>query len=142
MSVMTNGWGSREKSRVAVKRTPHVPKLDDNPLALSIPGVDSEDEDIVDAKPLAVASGTPLQIAAAPKRNIVRLDLVLIFSLVCIIFLPWQFQFSFGKIMITPVTISLNTEPNLVVLKFYSVLWKQLYKYCIWYTQSKFPGTN
>ncbi|KAI9181842.1 hypothetical protein LWI28_019222 [Acer negundo] len=72
MSVMTNGWGSREKSRLSVKRTPHVPKLDDNSMSLGNT-IESDDEEIVDAKPLAVAGGM-LQIAAAPKRNIVRLD--------------------------------------------------------------------
>ncbi|KAL5788058.1 hypothetical protein ACOSP7_005007 [Xanthoceras sorbifolium] len=73
MSVMTNGWGSREKSRLAVKRTPHVPKLDDNSLSLSNAGIESDEEEIMDVKPLTVSGGM-LQIAAAPKRNIVRLD--------------------------------------------------------------------
>lgn len=67
--MMTNGWGSREKSRLAIKRLPHIPKLDDNAMALSSSGGD--DEDIVDAKPPALSTGIP-QIAAAPKRSIVR----------------------------------------------------------------------
>ncbi|ESR36047.1 Telomere repeat-binding factor 1 [Citrus sinensis] len=73
MSVMSNGWGSRDKSRLAVKRIPHIAKSEENSLALSSTIVQSDEEEIVDAKPLAVSGATP-QIAAAPKRSIVRLD--------------------------------------------------------------------
>ncbi|KAJ0250310.1 SANT/Myb domain-containing protein [Hirschfeldia incana] len=37
MSVMSNGWGSREKSRLAVKRTVSLPKQEDTSLADSSP---------------------------------------------------------------------------------------------------------
>ncbi|KAF5444297.1 hypothetical protein F2P56_036783 [Juglans regia] len=70
MSVMANGWGSREKARLAVKRVPQVPKQDENSMALST--VVQSDEDFVDAKPLGVSNDT-LQVPA-PKRSIVRLD--------------------------------------------------------------------
>ncbi|KAF5937056.1 hypothetical protein HYC85_024562 [Camellia sinensis] len=70
MSVMANGWGSREKARLALKRMRPAPKEDENAMALST--VVQSDEEIVDAKPLAVSSGSP-QIGV-PKRSIIRLD--------------------------------------------------------------------
>lgn len=69
MSVMANGWGSREKARLALKRVQHVPK-DDNPLALAT--VDQSDEDSGDARPLPSSSGSP-QIGGS-KRSMIRLD--------------------------------------------------------------------
>lgn len=42
MSVMANGWGSREKARIALKRI-HSGSKDDNPLALA--NVDDTDDD-------------------------------------------------------------------------------------------------
>lgn len=86
---MTNGWGSREKSRLAVKRIPHVPKSEESPLALGATVGQSDEEEIVDAKPLAVTGGMP-QIAAAPKRSIVRLDID--FSLIVIVSLLVKFS--------------------------------------------------
>lgn len=73
MSVMANGWGSREKARLAVKRVPQVPKQDENSMSLS--SVGPSDEEIVDAKPLAV-SNDMLQVASS-KRSIVRLDILI-----------------------------------------------------------------
>ncbi|XP_044509326.1 telomere repeat-binding factor 1-like isoform X2 [Mangifera indica] len=73
MSVMTNGCGSREKSRLAIKRTPHAPKLEEDSLSLAANASLSDEEEIQDVKPVPVASGMP-QIAAAPKGSIVRLD--------------------------------------------------------------------
>ncbi|KAL7002906.1 Telomere repeat-binding factor 1 [Sarracenia purpurea var. burkii] len=70
MSVMANGWGSREKARLALKRMRPASKQDENPLALST--VDQSDEEIVDARPLAVSSGSPQ--TGVPKRSIIRLD--------------------------------------------------------------------
>ncbi|XP_059653020.1 telomere repeat-binding factor 1-like [Cornus florida] len=70
MSVMANGWGSREKARLALKRLHQAPKQEENHMALT--KVVQSDEEIVDAKPLAVSSGSP-QIGG-PKRSIVRLD--------------------------------------------------------------------
>ncbi|XP_043713978.1 telomere repeat-binding factor 1-like [Telopea speciosissima] len=70
MSVTAHGWGSREKARLALKRSRQFPKHDDNPLALTT--VVQSDEEIVDAKPLAISSGT--LSTAGPKRSIKRLD--------------------------------------------------------------------
>ncbi|GMY38732.1 telomere repeat-binding factor 1-like isoform X3 [Fagus crenata] len=69
MSVMANGWGSREKARLAVKRVPQVPKQEENSMAL---GNGQSDEELVDTKPVLVSSDR-VQVAA-PKRSIVRLD--------------------------------------------------------------------
>ncbi|KAA8536282.1 hypothetical protein F0562_028760 [Nyssa sinensis] len=74
MSVMANGWGSREKARLALKRMQHVPKQDENSMALST--VVQSDEEIVDAKSLAVSSGSPR--IGVPKRSIIRLDNLII----------------------------------------------------------------
>lgn len=68
---MANGWGSREKARLALKRMQHVHKEGENSMALT-PAIQS-DEEIVDAKPLAVSSGSP-QIGSSSKRSIIRLD--------------------------------------------------------------------
>ncbi|KAK9286867.1 hypothetical protein L1049_015273 [Liquidambar formosana] len=70
MSVMANGWGSREKARLALKRMHQIPKQDENSLAIST--VVQSDEEIVDAKPLAVSSVTTQ--VSGPKRSIIRLD--------------------------------------------------------------------
>jgi myb proto-oncogene protein len=76
MSVMANGWGSREKARLALKRIHHHPhpnsRHDDNPLALSNV-LDSDDDETVDAKPLAISGGTS-PLVGASKRSIIRLD--------------------------------------------------------------------
>lgn len=68
--MMANGWSSREKSRLAVRRVHHAPKQDENPLAVT--SVVPSDEDIVDVKPLQV-SRDMVQIPGL-KRSIVRLD--------------------------------------------------------------------
>ncbi|XP_039035227.1 telomere repeat-binding factor 1-like isoform X2 [Hibiscus syriacus] len=68
MSVMANGWGSRDKARLAVKRTSSFNKQES---AMEL-GVVPSDEDIVDAK-LITAPNTTLQIPST-KRSIVRLD--------------------------------------------------------------------
>ncbi|CAN8321278.1 unnamed protein product [Cochlearia groenlandica] len=57
MSVMANGWGSREKSRLAVRRTNSLPKHDDNPLAMTT-SLQSDEDLVVDT----------------PKRSNRRLD--------------------------------------------------------------------
>ncbi|KAH8519786.1 hypothetical protein H0E87_001284 [Populus deltoides] len=67
ISVMVNGYGSREKPKLAPKMVHHVLRQDENPMA-----VGQTDEDISDAKPLAVSSGALL--VANPKRTTVRLD--------------------------------------------------------------------
>ncbi|KAM3694869.1 hypothetical protein ACB098_07G087100 [Castanea mollissima] len=70
MSVMANGWGSREKARLAVKRVPHISKQEENSMALG--NVVQSDEEMMDTKPLSVSSETAQ--VATPKRSIVRLD--------------------------------------------------------------------
>jgi len=67
---MVNGYGSREKPKLAPKMLHHVLRQDENPMA-----VGQTDEDISDAKPLAVSSGALL--VANPKRTTVRLDFFL-----------------------------------------------------------------
>lgn len=69
MSVMANGWGSREKARLALKRVQHASK-DDNPLALTT--ADDSDEEESGDRPLPSSSGSP-QIGAS-KRSMIRLD--------------------------------------------------------------------
>ncbi|XP_065875153.1 telomere repeat-binding factor 2 [Euphorbia lathyris] len=63
-------WGSRQKAKLALKKSPQTPKRDENPKALStvVQGV----EEIVDAKPLSVSNGTPKKIG--PKELVARLD--------------------------------------------------------------------
>ncbi|CAK7330185.1 unnamed protein product [Dovyalis caffra] len=70
MSVMVNGYGSREKPKLAPKRVHHAHRQDENPLAVGT--VVQSDEDIPDAKPLQVCSAA-LPVAN-PKRTTVRLD--------------------------------------------------------------------
>ncbi|XP_068656753.1 telomere repeat-binding factor 1-like [Aristolochia californica] len=71
MAVVANGWGSREKARLAMKRSQQIRRHDDNAMVLSTVGHNFDDE-IVDAKPLAITSGT--MHITAPKRSISRLD--------------------------------------------------------------------
>ncbi|PPD68194.1 hypothetical protein GOBAR_DD34932 [Gossypium barbadense] len=70
MSVMANGWGSRDKARLAVKRTSSFPKQEESAVDLAVA---PSDEEIVDVKSVPVSSAT-LQIPSAAKRSIVRLD--------------------------------------------------------------------
>ncbi|MBA0649315.1 hypothetical protein Goklo_016890 [Gossypium klotzschianum] len=70
MSVMANGWGSRDKARLAVKRTSSFPKQEESAVDLAVA---PSDEEIVDVKSVPVSSAT-LQIPSSTKRSIVRLD--------------------------------------------------------------------
>lgn len=70
MSVMANGWGSREKARLALKRMPQVPKEDESSMALT--PSNQSDEETADDKPHAVSSGSPL-IGSSSKKSIIRL---------------------------------------------------------------------
>ncbi|QCD77414.1 myb proto-oncogene protein [Vigna unguiculata] len=70
LSVMANGWSSREKSRLAVRRVHHTPKQDEH--SMSITPVAPSDEDIVDVKPLQISRDT-VQILG-PKRSNLSLD--------------------------------------------------------------------
>ncbi|KAL3583378.1 hypothetical protein D5086_014439 [Populus alba] len=63
-------WGSRKKAKIALKRRPLTPKREENAKALST--VVQTNEEVVDAKPLAFASGTPGN--GGPKDLLARLD--------------------------------------------------------------------
>ncbi|KAJ7967589.1 Telomere repeat-binding factor 1 [Quillaja saponaria] len=72
MSVMANGWNSRDKSRLAVRRVQQAPKQEENYMALTT--VQSEDE-IVDAKPLHVSTEVNHMMQnSGPNIPIERLD--------------------------------------------------------------------
>ncbi|XP_015582873.1 telomere repeat-binding factor 1 [Ricinus communis] len=71
MSVMANGWSSREKSKLAVKRVHHVAKQEENNNPISLTVVQS-DEDMSDAKSIVVAN--PAMQTGGPRRSTVRLD--------------------------------------------------------------------
>jgi len=76
MSVMPNALGAREKSRVTLKRVPVQPvPVKQEEVTTSVSDVPQSDEEMPDVKPVASSSAPnpPLQIAAAPKRSIVRL---------------------------------------------------------------------
>lgn len=75
LSVTAYGWGSRDKGRVALKRTRQIAKHDATTMALSTVVKDVENE-IVDVPPLAVST-EPLYIAG-PKKTISRLCVFLI----------------------------------------------------------------
>lgn len=79
MSVMANGWGSREKARIALRRMQHVPTQDENQTALS--SAVQSDEESVDAKPLAISGD--MQQFSGSKRSIVRLGKFLMFVVWC-----------------------------------------------------------
>ncbi|XP_020592412.1 telomere repeat-binding factor 1 [Phalaenopsis equestris] len=70
MSVTAHGWGSREKARMALKKSQPISKQEEGPLALSI--VDDHDDEIVDGKPLAQAS--PLPLLTAPRKLVSKID--------------------------------------------------------------------
>lgn len=82
MSVMSNGFGGRDKSRVTLKRVPvqaapakleTPPKQEETTTTTSVSDAPQSDEEMVDVKPLAAPSA-PVPIDTAPKRSIVRLD--------------------------------------------------------------------
>ncbi|GAV67996.1 Myb_DNA-binding domain-containing protein/Linker_histone domain-containing protein [Cephalotus follicularis] len=63
-------WGSRQKAKLALKRNHLTPKNDDNSLALST--VPQGVEEVLDAKPLAISSGSPRTTGS--KEPSARLD--------------------------------------------------------------------
>lgn len=71
MSVIANGWGSREKARLALKRMHQNSKDDDSSMALA--HLDQSDEEMLDEQSLAVSMGSPPQTGSS-KRSIIRLD--------------------------------------------------------------------
>nr|DAD22507.1 TPA_asm: hypothetical protein HUJ06_023970 [Nelumbo nucifera] len=64
---MANGWESKEKARLAFKRSQHIPKHDHKPMTLNT--VVQSDEEIVNAKPLAIFSVDTLQIVGLKKMH-------------------------------------------------------------------------
>lgn len=71
MSVTAYGWGSRERARIALKKSRQISKHDGTPMSISTVVKDIDNE-IVDVKPLAMSS-EPLQITGQ-KRTISRFD--------------------------------------------------------------------
>ncbi|CAJ1963049.1 unnamed protein product [Sphenostylis stenocarpa] len=69
LSVMANGWSSREKSRLAVRRVHHTPKQDEH--SITVTPVAPSDEDIVDVKPLQISRDVHIP---GPKRSNLSLD--------------------------------------------------------------------
>ena len=65
-------WGSRQKAKLALKRDPPTPKVDDSPMTPS--AVPQSNAEIVEAKPLAISRGT-LQTADS-KEPFARLHLL------------------------------------------------------------------
>ncbi|XP_042058927.1 telomere repeat-binding factor 1-like isoform X2 [Salvia splendens] len=70
MSVMTNGWGSRERARLSLKRMHPTPKHEESSMALST--FSQSDDELVDARSLDPSGGSSPN--DGPKRSIMRLD--------------------------------------------------------------------
>ncbi|CAH9103689.1 unnamed protein product [Cuscuta epithymum] len=71
MSVMANGFGSREKARLALKKMHQTSKQDESPSTLAKVSPHS-DEDTIKVKPVATSSGSPL--VGGSRKSIIRLD--------------------------------------------------------------------
>ncbi|XP_051139481.1 telomere repeat-binding factor 1-like isoform X2 [Andrographis paniculata] len=70
MSLVANGWGSRERTKIALKRMHPSPKLGGSSMAL--PSLSQSDDDLLDARALALSGcSSPND---GPKRSIMRLD--------------------------------------------------------------------
>jgi len=70
MSVTANGWGSREKARLALKRSKYIAKQSGRQLALS--ALSNGNMDVVVTKPLSTVN--PYFPSSNTKRSISRLD--------------------------------------------------------------------
>ncbi|KAK4377219.1 hypothetical protein RND71_003515 [Anisodus tanguticus] len=57
MNVMANGWGSRDKARLALKRMIQAPVQDESCVAVS--SAAESDEEIPEARPATTSSGSP-----------------------------------------------------------------------------------
>lgn len=68
--MTANGWGSREKARLALKKSRQISKHDDSPKVLNTE-VEDIDNEIVNTKHLAMSSES-LKLTG-PKRSISRL---------------------------------------------------------------------
>ncbi|WMV55280.1 hypothetical protein MTR67_048665 [Solanum verrucosum] len=70
MTVMANGWGSREQARLAVKKMRQAPKQDGSPMTDTTAA--ESDEETAEARPVTTSSGSPQ--AHGSKRSMIRLD--------------------------------------------------------------------
>ncbi|KAG8364190.1 hypothetical protein BUALT_Bualt19G0101200 [Buddleja alternifolia] len=70
MSVMANGWGSRERPRLAVKRMHPTHKLGESSMSFS--SISQSDEEMVDERFLAASGGSSPN--DGPERSVMRLD--------------------------------------------------------------------
>ncbi|XP_062214023.1 single myb histone 1-like [Phragmites australis] len=73
LSVTAGGYGSREKARMALKKGRHVPKVTAEPMDIDANDMDSVDNAVIDAKPLAMAV-EPLQVGSSSEKSVARLD--------------------------------------------------------------------
>ncbi|KAG5011664.1 hypothetical protein JHK82_023856 [Glycine max] len=80
LSVMANGWSSREKSRLSVRRVHQVPRQDENSMAIT--AVAPSDEEIVDVKPLQVSRD--MVHIPGPKRSNLSLDKLIMEAITCL----------------------------------------------------------
>lgn len=80
--MMANGWGSRDKTRLAIKRMQNPIKLEENPSSSS--DVHQSDQEMVDVKPAAFPSVSSVSsdpvLQASPKRSIMRFDIPIKFK--------------------------------------------------------------
>ncbi|KAJ8571114.1 hypothetical protein K7X08_038086 [Anisodus acutangulus] len=70
MNVMANGWGSRDKARLALKRMIQAPVEDESSVAVS--SAAESDEEIPEARPATTSSGSPQN--GGSRRSLLRLD--------------------------------------------------------------------
>ncbi|RZB90365.1 Telomere repeat-binding factor 1 [Glycine soja] len=77
---MANGWSSREKSRLSVRRVHQVPRQDENSMAIT--AVAPSDEEIVDVKPLQVSRD--MVHIPGPKRSNLSLDKLIMEAITCL----------------------------------------------------------
>ncbi|PKU60392.1 telomere repeat-binding factor 1-like isoform X1 [Dendrobium catenatum] len=81
MRVTANGWGSREKARVALKKSRAILKHDDNPLSLSTE-VENVDDELIDHKPPEISSEI-VQITGS-KRPVSKMEDLIIEAITCL----------------------------------------------------------
>ncbi|XP_016553244.1 telomere repeat-binding factor 1 isoform X4 [Capsicum annuum] len=70
MTVMANGWSSREQTKLAVKKMKQAPKQDGSPMTDTTAA--ESDEEAAEARPATTSSGSP-QIHGS-KKSMIRLD--------------------------------------------------------------------
>ncbi|XP_060175980.1 telomere repeat-binding factor 1-like isoform X1 [Lycium barbarum] len=68
MNVMANGWGSRDKGRLALKRMIQAPVQDE----VAVTSAAESDEEIPEARPATTSSGSPQY--GGSRRSLLRLD--------------------------------------------------------------------